>query len=109
MPKPRIRVPAGRRITDNVVALDVVTSLDLPADRILDGARDADLGGVVILGWDRDGEEYFASSIADGADVLWLLERLKLELLTIQPQMSANVISDHTGTILPFPGSDDPS
>lgn len=34
------------------------------------------------IGYDADGAEYFASSIADGADVLWLLERLKQQLLT---------------------------
>lgn len=37
---------------------------------------------IVVLGYDPAGEEYFASSIADGADVIWLLERLKLKLLT---------------------------
>lgn len=58
-----------------------VTKHSLPVERILDGAAAANLGCVVVLGYEPDGSEYFASSIADGADVLWLLERLKLQLL----------------------------
>lgn len=59
-----------------------ITRLDLPPERILDAAQADDLRCVVVLGYKADGSEYFASSLADGADVLWLLERLKLQLLT---------------------------
>lgn len=58
-----------------------ITKLDLPTELVLQGATDADLRCVVVLGYKQDGEEYFASTMADGADVLWLLERLKLRLL----------------------------
>lgn len=60
---------------------DGVTRLDLPPDRVLQQAVGA-LESVVILGYDRDGLEYFASSLADGSDVLWLLERCKRQLLS---------------------------
>jgi hypothetical protein len=63
-----------------VVNLDQVTSLDLPADRILESAI-GQLEGVIIAGYDKEGEEYFASSYADGGDALWLVERFKLKLL----------------------------
>ena len=67
---------------DNVIPLNNVTRLDIPVDRVLQGADDADLEHVVILGYGKEtGEEYFASSYADGGDVLWLLERAKLQLL----------------------------
>ena len=33
------------------------------------------------MGYTETGEEYFASSIADGGDVLWLMERMKAALL----------------------------
>lgn len=56
------------------------TRLDIPSDRVLESAK-GQLEGVVVIGWDKEGEEYFASSIADGGDVLWLLERCKQELL----------------------------
>lgn len=69
-------------MADNVVTLNAATRLDVPPDRVLDAAKDARLTGAVVLGWDADGQEYFASSIADGSDVLWLIERLKLKLLT---------------------------
>lgn len=66
----------------NVVVLPVVTKLDLPPDRLLEAAL-GQLDSVVIIGYDKDGNEYFASSCADGGDVLWLLERSKLKLLNV--------------------------
>lgn len=60
--------------------LPVITRLDWPADTILDAAK-SKLEGVVILGYDADGKEYFASSYADGADVLWLLKRAEFAIL----------------------------
>lgn len=68
--------------TAQVLRFQGITKLDIPVDRVLDSALDEGLRCVVVLGYDTDGKEYFASSIADGADVLWLLERLKLRLLT---------------------------
>lgn len=35
----------------------------------------------MVLGYDRDGGEYMASSYADGGTVLWLLERCKARLM----------------------------
>jgi hypothetical protein len=66
---------------DNVVVLPVVTRLDLPPDRILKGALEADLKRCFVVGWKQDGELYFASSFADGGDVLWLWEKAKALLL----------------------------
>lgn len=65
----------------NVIPIGGVTKLDLPADRILEN-NIGTLDSVVIMGWDKEGNEIFASSIADGGEVLWLLERMKLMLLT---------------------------
>lgn len=67
----------------NIVNLNCVTKLDLPADRILESAF-GKLESVVVIGYDRDGEEYFASSIADGGAALWLMERLKQKLLNVE-------------------------
>jgi hypothetical protein len=64
----------------DVVILQTITKLDLPPDRLLDAAL-GELESVVIVGHAKDGSEYFASSVADGADALWLLERAKLRLL----------------------------
>ena len=65
-----------------VIQLDTITYLDLPPDRVLQNTI-GELDSVVLMGYDKDGEEYFTSSISDGADVLWLLERCKLKLLTV--------------------------
>ena len=66
-----------------VVTLNMITSIDIPADRVIDAAKDAGLTKVVIVGYDADGQEYFASSVADGGSVLWLMERAKHKLMEI--------------------------
>jgi len=57
--------------------------MDLPPDRILDAAK-GKLEGLVIMAYDTDGELYFASSYADGGNVLWLMEQCKLALMDIE-------------------------
>jgi len=69
-------------MTDNVVVLDCITRLNIPPDRVLEMAINK-LEGVVLIGYDKEGREYFASSYADGGDTLWLLERCKMNLLKI--------------------------
>lgn len=64
----------------NVITLTGVTKLDLPPDRILEAAI-GQLEGVVIIGYDLEGNEYFASSYSDRGKILWLLERMKKMLL----------------------------
>lgn len=70
----------------NVIELPVVTKLDLPPERVIARAGEADLEGVVIIGWKRDGDFYFASSYADGGDVIFLCEMAKKKLLDICDQ-----------------------
>lgn len=68
-------------MTDNVVTLRTITKLDIPADRVLAEASKAGLTSVMVIGYDADGDEYFASSIADGGTCLWLTERMKKHLI----------------------------
>lgn len=63
-----------------VVYLDVVTKLDLPSDRVRENIP-KDMDSLVVIGFDSEGEFYFASNKADGGDVLWLLEKAKKCLL----------------------------
>jgi hypothetical protein len=65
-----------------VIPFSGITKLDLDPDTVLDNNKGL-LEGVVIMGWDKDGNEVFASSYADGGTVLWLLKRMELRLLTI--------------------------
>ena len=64
----------------NVIPFGGITRLDLDPDIILENTK-GKLQGFVICGYDMEGNEYFASTYADGGDVLWLLERMKLNLL----------------------------
>jgi len=65
-----------------VIKFTGITKLDLPVDRVLDAAKET-LEGVVIMGYTTDGEEYFASTYANGSTVLWLVERMKKMLLEV--------------------------
>ncbi len=69
-------------MTDNITNFPGITYLDIPPDRILDQAK-GQLESVVVIGYTKDGEEYFASSVADGAEVLWVMERNRLKLLAV--------------------------
>lgn len=66
----------------DVVDLPVITTLDLDPDRVLQKAIGR-MSRVVVIGIDKDGEEYFASSVADGGTVVWDMERAKLKLLRL--------------------------
>lgn len=67
----------------NIIVLPVITKLDIPADRVLESAL-GNVDRVLIMGWDKEGEVYFASSFADGGDVLWIMELCKKKLLEIE-------------------------
>lgn len=70
-----------------VVYFPGVTKLDMPAERVLSGALGSDLTAAVVLGWTEDGEFYFASSKADSAEVIYLLERAKFDLLKMEDEL----------------------
>lgn len=65
----------------NVVNLPCITTHDLSPERVLTGALAADLDGVIVMGYAKDGEVYFASTYADGGNVMWLMEWAKRQLL----------------------------
>lgn len=71
------------KIVSNVVVLPVMTSIDIEAERVLEGAINAKLQSCFVAGYDENGDTYFASSLADGGDVLWLMEKAKAMLMKI--------------------------
>lgn len=79
LPMPGVEKPSAE-----VVVLDVVTSLDVPVERILNSALKEGLETVVVIGWCKDGEPYFASSVASGAEVMWLLRLSEKRLLEVE-------------------------
>lgn len=64
-----------------IITLNNITRLDIPPERVLSALPN--LESAIVIGYDKDGDEYFASSIANGGTVLWLLERCKKRLLEI--------------------------
>ena len=69
-------------MSNNIIPLNNITRLDLPADIVLEEAKNQ-LDSIVLIGWDKDGELYFASTIADGGEVNWLLDKAKMALMSI--------------------------
>ena len=73
---------------DNVVELKLITKLDLDPDKILKKTI-GKLQDCVIVGYDHEGNEFFASSKADAAEVIFRLERAKHTLLKIIDEMGS--------------------
>jgi fructose-1,6-bisphosphatase/inositol monophosphatase family enzyme len=71
------------KLVDKVTVLPVVTRLDLDVERVLLAAIEAKPEFVVIIGEDAEGQLYFASSKADGGDILWWMEKAKRALMEI--------------------------
>jgi hypothetical protein len=68
-------------MTAEVVNFTGATKLDLDPLRIIESAREAGLAEVVICGVDANGDEYFASSVADAGAAGWHLDRAKWALM----------------------------
>lgn len=56
------------------------TRHDINPDEVLEGAK-GQLTSVVVIGYDRDGYLFLASSSADGPKVNWLLDKVKHKLI----------------------------
>jgi len=66
----------------NVVIMSPnVTSLDLTPARVLQMAFDAELESVVVVGYDKLGNEYYAATAGDPAETIWLFERSKHRIM----------------------------
>jgi hypothetical protein len=57
-------------------------SVDLTTDQIIERAIKSDLSGAMIIGTRQDGSLYFETSVPDGCDALWLLEKVKHLILS---------------------------
>lgn len=55
--------------------------VDLPIERVMQGALEANLAHIVIVGRRENGEWYNASSSAHIPSVLWMLECARSDLL----------------------------
>lgn len=68
-------------MTADIVSYPGVTRLDCAPENTIKCAVEAKLKDVVIIGFDEDGEFFFASNKADGGDALWLLELARKRLM----------------------------
>lgn len=66
-----------------VIPLGNVTRLDMPPDQVLREAM-GKFEGVVLVGFNHDGNVVAATSYADGGAVLWLLESCKMKLMEFE-------------------------
>ena len=75
------------KLAPNVVALPVITRLDIPTERILSAAlaREVPLDSVILIGVDTEGELVFYSSMADGGTVRWWMEKARMALMAADP------------------------
>jgi len=67
-----------------IITLRNITLLDIPPERILNGALEADLERCFVVGRKKDGTFYFASTFSDGGTVIWDMEIAKLLLLGVE-------------------------
>jgi len=80
----------------DVVRGPFITTNNTSPDSALEGAAEYGLERVVIVGFDHDGEFFFASSQGDSAEVLYFLERAKHELFKMEEAIRAG--GDPRGT-----------
>ncbi len=72
----------------DVVQARFITTQNTSPDRALEACNEYGLSAVVIVGYDNDGELYFASSQAASAEVIYLLEKAKHELLKMEDHIA---------------------
>jgi hypothetical protein len=68
-------------MTDNVVPFPGETTLPVPARKTLEHAIAANLGHVLVIGWQGNGDLYFAGNTSDTREIIWLLEKARKWLL----------------------------
>jgi hypothetical protein len=65
----------------NIILFHGDTTLDIPCERVLQGAQEAKLKTVLVIGWDENDEMYAACSSGDNRETMWLLKKFEKELL----------------------------
>ena len=76
-----VQMPGTEREEDNVVDLYEETTMDIPVERVINGALEKDLETAIVLGWTEDGDMYLASSTGSRASMYYLLDSAKVALM----------------------------
>lgn len=73
----------------NVVSFPTAaTILDLPPDRVMSDAADAELTELVVVGYGPDGL-FIGATAGDARETLWLLERARHKIMMAADQAEA--------------------
>lgn len=64
-------------MTAEIITPNFNTTLDVPVERVLDGAAKGNLESVIVIGRTKDDELYLASSMSYGPEILWMIENAK--------------------------------
>lgn len=75
-------------MTADIVQWNGITKLDLPPELILTEGLETDLEHVLLLGWTKDGQFYFASTFAGAPENLYLMERARHELMKMVDRLT---------------------
>lgn len=66
----------------SITRLPCITTVDIPADTILESAV-GKLENAMVIGWDHDGNLYVASTSSKPSEAAWLMENAKQFLLEL--------------------------
>jgi len=67
---------------DNVIHLHQSTTDDIPPERVIEAALDANLSVAIVIGRRADGSIYFASSTGDVREAHWLVNVVATNIIT---------------------------
>ena len=67
---------------DNVIYLNEATTDDIPPERVVAAALDANLSVAIVIGRRPDGTIYFASSTGDVKEAHWLVSVVATNIVT---------------------------
>lgn len=67
---------------NNITILDVTTTLDIPAERVVKALEGRNFDSLLVIGFEQDSDDiYCASHTCDIGKMLLLMERAKYHLL----------------------------
>lgn len=65
-----------------VIKFPGLTTVDIPVENVLEGAKGFNLDYVLVIGKTKDGEYVAAASTSDMQRLLWVIESLKHQILS---------------------------
>ena len=77
-----VTVKAKERYLADIFYPNILTRLKTEPGRVIEQLPPPDeWDEIVVIGYLKNGEDYIATNLADGSDMLWLLEMAKKKLL----------------------------